>query len=76
MIVLLEGALVQLPPAERTHKVLRMELLAHRRHAATADRLVARMAQTAALLVVVHLAQRQSIVVEERTALEADAAVL
>lgn len=65
VVLLLEGAFVELLEAERTHKVLRVELLAHGGDAAARDRLLAAGAQRAAPLVVVRLAVRLAVVVEE-----------
>lgn len=65
VILLLEGALVELLEAEGADKVLRVELLAHGGDAAARDGLLAARAQRAAPLVVVRLAVRLPIVVEE-----------
>lgn len=75
-LVLLEGALVELAQTEGALEVLRVELARHGRHAAARDRPVARGAQGPALLVVVRLAVRLALVVEEGAARERPLAVL
>lgn len=65
VVLLLEGALVQLLEAESTHKVLGVKLLAHGGDAAARDWLLAARAQRTASLVVVRLTVRLAIVVEE-----------
>lgn len=65
VVLLLEGALVELLEAEGADKVLRVELLAHGGDAAARDGLLAARAQRAAPLVVVRLAVRLPVVVEE-----------
>lgn len=81
VVLLLEGALVELLETEGADKVLRVELLAHGGDAAARDWLLAARAQRAAPLVVVCLAVRLPVVVEEaavderREALPADEAL-
>lgn len=70
VVLLLEGAFVELLEAERAHKVLRVELLAHGCDAAASDGLLAAGAQRAAPLVVVRLAVRLAVVVEEAAVYE------
>lgn len=70
VVLLLEGALVQLLQAEGAHKVLRVELAEHGGNAAAGDGLGAAGAQRAPLGVVVRLAVGQALVVEEGAALE------
>lgn len=70
LVLLLEGSLVQLLQAERAHKVLRVELLAHGCDAAAGDGLLAAGAQGAAALVVVRLAVRLAVVLEEAAVYE------
>lgn len=65
LVLLLEGAFVQLLEAEGAHKVFGVELLAHGRDAASRDGLLAAGAQGAAPLVVVRLAVGLAVVVEE-----------
>lgn len=65
VVLLLEGALVELLEAEGADKVLRVELLAHGGDAAARDGLLAAGAQRAAPLVVVRLAVRLAVMVEE-----------
>jgi len=65
VVLLLEGALVELLEAEGAHKVLRVELLGHGGDAAAGDGLLAAGAQGAAPLVVVALAVRLPVVLEE-----------
>lgn len=65
IILLLEGAFVQLLQAESTHKVLWVELLAHGSDAAAGDGLLAAGAQRATPLVVVRLAVWLAVVVKE-----------
>lgn len=80
VILLLEGAFVELLEAESAHKVLWVELLAHGSDAAAGDGLLAAGAQRAAPLVVVRLTVRLALVVKEaavyewREALPADEA--
>lgn len=57
LLVLLEGALVQLLQTEDTSKVLWVKLLKHGRYAATGDRLATGGTQGSALVVVVRLAE-------------------
>ena len=64
-LVLLERALCQFATTERADEVLRMELVRHGAHAATVDRLVARVAQRSLTSVIVRLAVRLAIVLEE-----------
>lgn len=65
VVLLLEGALVQLLEAESTHKVLRMELPAHGCDAAAGDGLLAAGAQRATALVIVGLAVWLPVMIEE-----------
>lgn len=65
VVLLLEGALVELLEAEGTDKVLRVELLGHGGDAAARDGLLAAGAQRASPLVVVHLTVGLPIVLEE-----------
>lgn len=76
VVLLLERALVQLLQAEGAHEMLRMEFLEHGRNAASGDGFRAAGAQRAALGVVMRLAVRQTVVVEERAALERLTAIL
>lgn len=76
VVLLLEGALVQLLQAEGAHEMLRVEFLKHGRDAPSGDGLGATRAQRSPLGVVVGLAVRQTLVVEERTAEEGLTAVL
>lgn len=81
VVLLLEGALVQLLEAEGANKVFWVELLAHGCDAAAGDGLLAAGAQRAAPLVVMRLAVRLALVVKEaaiyegREALPADEAL-
>lgn len=65
VVLLFEGALVELLEAESAHKVLWVELLAHGGDAAASDRFLAAGAQRAAPLVVVRLAVGLAVVVKE-----------
>lgn len=65
VVLLLEGALVELLEAEGTDEVLRVELLGHGGDTAARDGLLAAGAQRAAPLVVVHLAVGLPVVLEE-----------
>lgn len=65
VVLLLEGALVELLQAEGADKVLRVELLGHGGDAAARDGLLAAGTERAAALVVVHLAVRLAVVLEE-----------
>lgn len=65
VVLLFEGAFVELLEAESTHKVLWVELLAHGCNAAAGDGLLAARAQRAAPLVVVRLTVRLALVVKE-----------
>ena len=76
LLVLLEGALVQLLQTERTGKVFRMVLLEHRRDAATGDRRAATGAQCAPLVVVVRLAEGLALDVKVIATVEWQFAVL
>lgn len=76
VVLLLEGAFVELLEAESAHKVLGVELLAHGRDAAAGDGLLAAGAQRAAPLVVVRLAVRLALVVEEAAVYERREALL
>lgn len=76
IVLFFEGALVELLEAEGADKVLRVELAEHGSDAAASDGLVAAGAQRATLGVVVRLAVRQTLVVEERPTLEWLSAVL
>lgn len=70
VVLLFEGALVELLEAEGAHKVLRVKLLAHGGDAAAGDRFLAAGAQGAAALVVMGLAVRLAVVVEEAAVYE------
>lgn len=70
VVLLLEGAFVELLEAESAHKVLRVELLAHGCNAAARDGLLAARAQRAAPLVIVRLAVWLALVVEEAAVYE------
>lgn len=65
IVLLLEGALVELPEAEGADEVLRVELAEHGGDAAAGDGLVAARAEGAALAVVVGLAVWLPFVLEE-----------
>lgn len=65
VVLLLEGALVELPEAKGAHEVLGVELLGHGGDAAAGDGLLAAGAQRAAPLVVVHLAVGLPVVLKE-----------
>lgn len=65
VILLLEGAFVELLEAESAHKVLWVEFLAHGCDAAAGDGLLAAGAQGATPLVVVRFTVRLAVVVEE-----------
>lgn len=65
VVLLLEGALVELLEAKGTDEVLRMELLGHGGDAAAGDGLLAAGAQRAAPLMVVNLTVGLPIVLEE-----------
>ena len=65
VVLLLESAFVQLLEAEGADEVLGVELLAHGADAAARDGLLAAGAERAASLVVVHLAERLAVVLEE-----------
>lgn len=65
VVLLLEGAFVELLEAEGADEVLRVELLGHGGDAAARDGLLAAGAERAAALVVVHLAVRLPVVLEE-----------
>lgn len=65
LVLLLECSFVELLQAEGAHKVLRVELLAHGGDAAARDGLLAARAERAAPLVVVDLAVRLAVVLEE-----------
>lgn len=75
VVLLFERALVELLEAEGAHEVLRVELLAHGRDAAARDGLLAAGAQRAAALVVVGLAVRLALVVEEAAVYEGSEAL-
>lgn len=76
VVLLLEGAFVELLKAESAHKVLRVELLAHGGDAAARDGLLAAGAERAAALVVVRLTVRLAVVVEEAAVYERREALL
>lgn len=76
VVMLLEGAFVELAPAERAVEVLRVEFLLHRRYATTGDRLLACSAQCTTTCVVVLLAVAASLVLVESAAGERTTAVL
>lgn len=65
VVLLLEGALVELLEAKGTDKVLGVELLGHGGDTATGDGLLAAGAQRAAALMVVHLTVRLPVVLKE-----------
>lgn len=65
VVLLLEGALVELLEAKGTDEVLRVELLGHGGDAAARDGLLAAGAQRASPLVVVHLTVGLPVVLEE-----------
>lgn len=65
VVLLLEGALVELLEAEGAHKMLGVELLGHGGDAAARDGLLAARAQRAAPLVVVHLTVGLPVVLKE-----------
>lgn len=65
VVLLLEGALVELLEAKGAHEVLGVELLGHGGDAAASDGLLAAGAQRAATLVVVHLTIWLPVVLEE-----------
>lgn len=65
VVLLFEGALVELLEAEGTDKVLGVELLGHGGDAAAGDGLLATRAQRASALVVVHLTVRLPIMLKE-----------
>lgn len=65
VILLFEGSLVELLQAKRAHKVLRVKLFSHGCDAATGDGLLAARAQRPPPLVVVRLAVRLALVIEE-----------
>ena len=76
VVLLLEGAFVELLQAESAHKVLRVELLSHGGDAAACDGLLAAGAQRAAPLVVVRLAVRLTVMVKEAAVYEGREALL
>lgn len=76
IVLLLEGAFVQLLEAESAHKVLWVELLSHGCDAAARDGLLAARAQRASPLVVVGLAVRLPVVVKEAAVNERREALL
>lgn len=65
VILLLEGALVELLETKGAHEMLRVELLGHGGDAAAGNGLLAARAQRAAPLVVVHLTVRLPVMLEE-----------
>lgn len=65
VVLLFESAFVELFQAEGTDEVLRVELLGHGGDAAARDGLLTAGAEGAAPLVVVHLAVRLAVVLEE-----------
>ena len=65
IVLLLEGAFVQLLEAESTHKVLRVELLGHGCDAASRDGLLTAGAEGAAALVVVDFTVGLTVMLEE-----------
>lgn len=65
VVLLLEGALVELLEAEGTDKMLRMELLAHGRDAPACYGLLAAGAERATPLMVVNLTVRLPIMLKE-----------
>ncbi len=76
LLVLLEGALVQLLQTEDAGKVLRVELLKHGGDAPTGDRLPTGGTQGAALVVVVRLAEGLTLNVEVIAAVKGQVTVL
>lgn len=76
VVLLLEGAFIELPQAEGADEVLGVELAEHGRDAPAGYGLVAARAQWAALPVVVRLAVRLTLVLEEWPAVEWLAAFL
>lgn len=76
IVLLFEGALVELPEAESAYEVLRVELPEHGGDAAARDWFVAAGAEGAPLAVVVRLAVRLPFVLEEGTPVERLAAFL
>lgn len=76
VVLLLERALVQLLQTERAHEMFGMEFAEHCGDAPARYRFVAARAQRAPLQVVVGLAIRLALVVEERAADERLSAVL
>lgn len=70
VVLLLEGAFVELLEAESAHEMLWVKLLAHGCDAAAGDGLLAAGAQRAAPLVVVRLTVRLAIVVKEAAVYE------
>lgn len=67
VVLLLEGALVQLLQAEGAHEMLRVEFLEHRRNTPAGDGLGAPGAQGSPFRVVMGLAVGQTLMIEERT---------
>lgn len=65
VVLLFERAFVELFQAEGADEVLRVELLGHGRDAAARDGLLTAGAERAAALVVVHLAVRPAVMLEE-----------
>lgn len=76
VVLLFEGALVELLQAEGAHKVLWVELLAHGCDAAAGDGLLAATAKRASALVIVRLAVRLTLVVKEASIYERREALL
>lgn len=76
VVLLLECALVELLQAEGAHEMLGMEFAEHGGDASAGDGLGASGAQRSPLRVVVGLTIRQSLVVEERSAVERLPAIL
>ena len=76
LVLLFEGPFVELLQAEGAHKVLRVELPGHGGDAAAGDGLLAARAERAAALVVVDLAVRLAVVLEEAAVHKGGEAVL
>jgi hypothetical protein len=76
LTLLLKSALAQWLQTERTREMLRMELFIHSGDATAVYRHLTRVAQAAALQMVVYLAIRHVLVLEETCRVECRAAVL
>lgn len=75
VVLLFEGALVELPQAEGADKMFRVVLAEHSGDAATRDRLVTARTQRAPLCMVVSLAVRLTLVIVEAASVERLAAI-